>query len=192
MGRERIKTVETESLRITMTEEIWRPVVGYEGLYEVSNTGLIRSLDRFVGNRNRIKGKILSIRIEKNGYCSVALSKYGKIKRYKIHRLVAQAFIPNPEGLPEVNHLDEDKTNNSVDNLEWCDRKYNMNFGSRLNKSLLTKSEKGYIDFNMIGLDRKEYGKIWRSNHKDIMREYSKKYYMMNKDKWKIYKTRKD
>lgn len=172
-----------------MTEEIWRSIDGYEGLYEVSNTGLIRSLDRFVGNRNRIKGKILSIRIEKDGYCSVALSKDGKIKRYKIHRLVAQAFIPNPEGLPQVNHKDENKTNNNVDNLEWCTSKYNINYGSRLNKSLLTKSERGYIDFNMIGLDRKEYSKIWRSNHKDIMREYHKKYYMMNKDKWKIYKT---
>lgn len=174
-----------------MTEEIWRPVVGYEGLYEVSNTGLIRSLDRFVGNRNRIKGKILSIQIEKGGYCSVALSKYGKMKRYKIHRLVAQAFIPNPEGLPQVNHKDEDKTNNSVDNLEWCSSKYNINYGSRLYKSLLTKSERGYVDLNMIGLDHKEYGKIWRINHKDIMREYNKKYYMMNKDKWKKYKTRR-
>ena len=67
MGRERNKNVETESLKITMTEEIWRPIEGYEGLYEVSNTGLIRSLDRFVGNRNRIKRKILSIRIEKEG-----------------------------------------------------------------------------------------------------------------------------
>ena len=174
-----------------MIEEIWRPIDGYEGLYEVSNTGLIRSLDRFVGNRNRIKGKILSIQIEKGGYCSVALSKYGKMKRYKIHRLVAQAFIPNPEGLSQINHKDEDKTNNRVENLEWCDAKYNINYGNRLNKSLLTKSEKGYIDFNMIGLDRKEYGKIWRNNHKDIMREYNKKYYMMNKDKWKIYKSRR-
>ena len=185
MGRERDKNVETESLIITMTEEIWRPIDGYEGLYEVSNTGLIRSLDRFVGNRNRIKGKILSIKIEKNGYCSVALFKYGKMKRYLVHRLVAQEFIPNTEGLPQVNHKDEDKTNNRVENLEWCTAKYNINYGSRLNKSLLTKSEKGYIDFNMIGLDRKEYGKIWRNNHKDIMREYNKKYYMMNKDKWK-------
>ena len=72
-----------------MKEEIWRPIEGYEGLYEVSYTGLIRSLDRFVGNRNRIKGKILSINIKKNGYCSVALSKYGKMKGYQVHRLVA-------------------------------------------------------------------------------------------------------
>ena len=172
-----------------MIEEIWKPIEGYEGLYEVSNTGQVRSLDRYIKTCYEAyklqKGKILNPGKNTNGYLQVVLHCNGKCKTINVHKLVAQAFIPNTDNLPMINHKDEDKTNNNVDNLEWCTSKYNINYGSRLNKSLLTKSERGYIDFNMIGLDRKEYSKIWRNNHKDIMREYHKKYYMMNKDKWK-------
>ena len=98
-----------------MIEE-WRDVPGYEGLYEVSNFGRVR--------RN---GKILKPSKDKDGYLQVSLSKNG-IKTTTIHRLVARAFIPNPQNLPQVNHKDEDKTNNTVDNLEWCTREYNMNY----------------------------------------------------------------
>ena len=170
-----------------MIEEIWRPIEGYEGLYEVSNTGLIRSLDRFVGNRNRIKGKILSIRIEKDGYCSVALSKDGKIKRYKIHRLVAQAFLQNPDNLPQVNHKDEDKLNNSVENLEWCTAKYNINYGTRQERAIDTKVKNGYYDPEFIGfgLGYKEYQNKYRNINRDKHKEYMKEYYKNNKQKWK-------
>lgn len=102
--------------------EIWKPVVGYEGLYEVSNTGEVRSLFRYK--------KLLKPTVARNGYCAVELFKNKKRKRILVHRLVALAFIPNPDNLPMVNHKDETRDNNCVENLEWCTAKYNMNFGT--------------------------------------------------------------
>jgi hypothetical protein len=108
-------------------KECWLPIKGYEGLYEISNFGEIRSLDRITPQLNcfgsiskRIyKGTILSIRKPKGKYPYVLLSKNGKRKTYKIHRLVAQHFIDNPENKPEVNHVDDDKENSNASNLEW-------------------------------------------------------------------------
>lgn len=97
----------------------WKPVVGYEGYYEVSNTGLVR----------RIKGNILKPKIEKNGYVRYHLSQNGKAKTILAHRIVALAFIPNPNNYPTVNHKDENKENNQVDNLEWCDMPYQNRYG---------------------------------------------------------------
>lgn len=105
-------------------EEIWKDVVGYEGLYQVSDKGRVKSL--WFG-----KDKILKPLKDGWGYIFVYLCKNGERKMCKIHRLVAQAFIPNTNSLPQVNHKDEDKTNNKVENLEWCDRKYNNNYGTR-------------------------------------------------------------
>ena len=140
-----------------MTEEIWRPVVGYEGLYEVSNTGRVRSLDRYVKcdyERYRLhKGKILSPGKDKDGYLFVVLSCNGKHKTITVHRMVAEAFIPNPYNLPQVNHRNEDKTNNRVDNLEWCNAKYNSNYGSRKDRIRDTAIKNG----NWTGLSREEY-----------------------------------
>ena len=93
------------------------------GLYQVSTKGQIKSL-------NMRKGRVLKQHIQR-GYLYVGLSKQCKTKLYLVHRLVALAFIPNPLHLPEVNHKDEDKLNNNVDNLEWCDSKYNTNYGTR-------------------------------------------------------------
>lgn len=107
--------------------EIWKDVVGYEGLYQVSNQGRVRSL--YFGKIRMLKQRKL-----RTGYMQVGLTKTKKIKFYNVHRLVSAAFIPNPDNLPEVNHKDEDKTNNTVENLEWCDRKYNINYGNRLVK----------------------------------------------------------
>lgn len=110
-----------------MLEEIWKPIEGYEGLYEVSNLGRVRSL-----NYNHTgKVKILSLRVNKYGYIQVGLYNNGKRKFYGVHRLVAQAFIPNQDNKTEVNHIDEDKTNNIVTNLEWCTASYNINYGTR-------------------------------------------------------------
>ena len=103
----------------------WRSVKGYDGRYLVSNTGFIYS---------KISNKVLKPNKMNNGYLSVELFKDGKSKRLLIHRIVAEAFIDNPESLPIVNHKDEDKTNNSVDNLEWCTQKYNANYGNALEK----------------------------------------------------------
>lgn len=107
--------------------EIWKSVEGYEGLYEVSNFGRVKSL----GNEKTRKEKILKVGENGCGYMFVTLSKEGKIKPFLIHRLVAAAFLPNPEKLPQINHRDEDKTNNCVENLEWCTRDYNNNYGTR-------------------------------------------------------------
>lgn len=104
-----------------MAIPVWKPIVDYEGLYEVSNTGQIRSLFRYK--------KTLKYNVTKRGYCTVELFKNKLSKRLLVHRLVAEAFIPNPDNLPQVNHIDENPQNNSVNNLEWCTAKYNMNYG---------------------------------------------------------------
>ena len=105
--------------------EIWKDIKGYEGLYQISNKGRVKSL----GNNKTKKEKILSPGKHK-GYFYVSLYKNRKEKKYSIHRLVAQAFLPNPDNLPVVNHKDENKLNNNVENLEWCTQEYNVNYSS--------------------------------------------------------------
>lgn len=107
-----------------MKKEIWKDILGYEGLYQVSNFGRVKSL-KFG------KERILKLTKDKDGYLIVNLYKNNKSKTFKVHRLVAEAFIPNPDNLPQVNHKDEDKSNNILSNLEWCDVKYNQNYGTR-------------------------------------------------------------
>lgn len=111
--------------------EIWKDIEGYEGLYQISNWGRVKSL-----NYNRTgKEGILKPIPTNNGYMIIGLYKNRKPNQYSIHRLVAQAFIPNPDNLPQVNHKDEDKSNNCVWNLEWCTAEYNMNYGTRNERS---------------------------------------------------------
>ena len=126
-----------------MTEnEVWKDVVEYEGLYEVSDKGNVRGVARKdTLGRNR-KGRMLKPGYTSRGYLQVGLSKNGKSKTRTVHRLVAEAFIPNPNGLPQVNHRDEDKDNNNVENLEWCDSKYNINYGTRSERFARTRSKK--------------------------------------------------
>lgn len=107
-----------------MTEEFWKDIKGYEGLYQVSNLGRVKSLKR--GSE-----RILKPRVKSSGYIEVVLYKNSKPKNIRVNRLVAQTFIPNPEDKPQVNHIDEDKTNNMVSNLEWVTAKENMNHGTR-------------------------------------------------------------
>lgn len=110
--------------------EIWKDIRGYEGLYQVSNLGRVRSLDRR-DKRNRYwPERVLKSIVGKFGYASVHLLKDGVTKTAKVHRLVALMFIENPNNYKEVNHKDENKLNNSVDNLEWCTRSYNVTYGS--------------------------------------------------------------
>ena len=115
--------------------EEWRDVVGYEGLYQVSNLGRVRSLDRtipFGKFTKNVKGKMLSQYLC-CGYCEISLgrAKSGKKNRQRVHRLVAEAFIPNLNNYPIINHKNEIKTDNRVENLEWCDYSYNLNYGTR-------------------------------------------------------------
>jgi hypothetical protein len=102
-------------------EEIWKTIENYEGLYQVSNLGRVKSLPR-----NTTRGKILANRIDKKGYHYVSLSKNGKEKPYSIHRLVALSFIENPEGKITVNHKNGIKADNNLLNLEWATRSENQ------------------------------------------------------------------
>ena len=114
------------------SKEIWRDVVGYEGLYQVSNLGRVKSLGRFVVNPVTSKGymwkpeKILRPCKHSKGYLLVGLHKDGYLKT-AVHRLVALAFIPNPQNLPQIDHINADKTNNNVNNLRWVTAKQNVN-----------------------------------------------------------------
>lgn len=125
-----------------MEEEIWKDIKRYEGQYQVSNFGRIKSLDRFITQLNngklitrRYPGKMFNLKPEnKTGYVPAVLTKHNIAKYYLVHRLVAEAFIPNPDNLPQVNHKDENTSNNCVDNLEWCTNSYNVNYGSRNDK----------------------------------------------------------
>lgn len=108
-------------------EEIWKDIVGYEGLYQVSNLGRVKSR----GSDKWHKGRMLKPMFDgKGNYLFVGLHKNGKTKQRNIHRLVAEAFIINPSNLPCVNHINEVKTDNKVTNLEWCTVEYNSNYGN--------------------------------------------------------------
>ena len=116
-----------------MQSEIWKDVPGYSGLYQVSNLGRVMSYRNQYGHGPRI----IHGEKTKSGYIQVKLNK----ERFKVHRLVAMAFIPNPDGLPQINHKNEIKTDNRPDNLEWCDSKYNNNYGLRTQKASVSLSK---------------------------------------------------
>ena len=126
-------------------KEEWKSVKGYEGKYEVSNLGRIKSVDHEVKvkqqNREYIvvrKGRMLTPLKRQHGYLGIQLFGKGanarKMKTYSIHRLVAEAFLENLNNLPEINHKDEDKTNNCVENLEWCSRIDNVHHGTAIER----------------------------------------------------------
>lgn len=119
-------------------KEIWKSVIGWENLYEVSNFGNIRTL-------HYKKPYLMHPVIDAKGYrrVSFVMPNSKQYKRYAVHRLVAEAFIPNPDNLPQINHKDEDRTNNHVDNLEWCTNKYNCNYGKHCEN--VSKARKEYF-----------------------------------------------
>lgn len=115
-------------------DEIWKEIKGYEGIYEISNLGKVKSLSRIDGNGVLRKEIIRKQSISKKGYNIIQLRNSNGCKMFMVHRLVAEAFVPNPYNKPFVNHKDEDKRNNSAENLEWCDVTYNNTYGTRLEK----------------------------------------------------------
>lgn len=121
------------------TEEIWKDIPGYNGRYQASNLGRIRSTDRTVLKNNGVlgpyKGKILRLFEGTGGYMYVAIAKeQNKFQARRLHRVIAETFIPNPLNLPQINHINEDKKDNRAENLEWCTGKYNTNYGHRAEK----------------------------------------------------------
>lgn len=111
-------------------EEIWKDIEGYEGLYQIGSCGNIRSLN-YRGTKTI---HLLKQTKSKDGYPIINLNKNGNKKSLQVHRLVGQAFIPNPDNLPCINHKDENPLNNCVDNLEWCTYQYNNTYGERINR----------------------------------------------------------
>lgn len=113
-------------------EEVWKPIPGYENRYMVSSKGNLYSLTR---------NKRMTPRLNKDGYLRTRLFDGVKKNDFTVHRLVAMAFIPNPDNLPMVNHKDENKTNNAVENLEWCTGTYNVNYGTGNMRNTIARSK---------------------------------------------------
>ena len=154
-----------------MKKEYWKPVVEYEGLYMVSNWGRVKSFDTYRkginGSVRFYKGRILKPKTNTHGYFQVDLYKNGKKKIHLVHRLVAEAFIEIPEELKhlkgtrylQVNHKDENKQNNNVNNLEWCSAKYNSNYGTAIERSSKKRS-KPILQYTLEGQFIREWESI--------------------------------
>lgn len=132
--------------------EEFRPICGFEGLYEVSNIGRVKSCSRKVKNTRGIKElkeRIISQKDDTNGYLIVNLWKDNKQTHVKVHRAVAQAFIPNPYNFRDVNHIDENKYNNRFDNLEWVTHQDNLNYGTH-NVRMSNSKSKAVAQYNKL------------------------------------------
>ena len=159
--------------------EIWKNIDSCPG-YKVSNTGKVKSIERKVWN-GKVYGthreRILKPRKNNNGYLQVVLSIKGKIKFMLVHRLVCDAFIPNPNNFPDVNHKDENPSNNNINNLEWCSRKYNINYGTR-NERLAKKLSKKVkcIETGIVYPSTRDVERKLGFNHSNISKCCNKKY----------------
>ena len=153
--------------------EVWKSVVGYEGIYEVSNMGRVKSIARICAHKHgqcRRKETLMKLTPcgkgvlrHSNKYRQVRLTKNGVSKLIPVHRLVAMAFLPNPHNLPQVNHKDENPSNNNVENLEWCDAKYNCNYGT-LPSYRSDFSSRAVMQFSLDGVFIAEYSSITKAS----------------------------
>lgn len=145
-----------------MTEEIWKDIEGYENLYQVSNMGRVRSLDRWVstvdGKKQLYKSKILTSQYNEHGYNQICLSKNGTTKTHKLHRLIAKAFLPNPENKPCIDHINTIRTDNRVENLRWCTHSENLS-------NSITKNRKSNKQKNR--LKKKENHPMYQKHHSE-------------------------
>lgn len=152
--------------------EIWRNISNYEGLYQISNFGRVKSL----GNDKLRKEKILKQTKNKKGYLRVIFCKKGIIKAFQVHRLVANTFIPNPNNFHCVNHKDENKENNCVENLEWCTYQYNLNYGTCQQRRVSN------IDFKNRTVNTDYKARTINTDYKAIAEKQSKRVYQYSKD----------
>lgn len=149
-------------------EEIWKDIKGYEGLYQVSNKGRVKSLDRYAKNNSKLQfrpERILKQNIQnagRNKRCAVALCKDGIITRFRVHRLVAEAFIPNPDNKPFIDHIDTDSTNNVVENLRWVTAKENSNNNLTIKHHSEVKKGHPYWGPKLSKEERMENGRVYR------------------------------
>lgn len=153
-----------------MTEiEEWKDIKDYEGLYQVSNLGKIKRL-RFINGKTNIKRERIKVqKLRKDGYLEVALYKDGKGKSIQVHRLVAQAFVPNPENKPQVNHIDGNKQNNNIENLEWVSISENALHSARQ----LRKNVKEIEQYDLEGRYLATYSSITIAGEINGIRESS-------------------
>lgn len=138
-------------------KEQWKPIPQYEELYEVSDKGNVRSIAQYTCHHTvvpRPKPRIVKAALTHDGYVRVTLSNHGVQKHFTVHRLVALAFIPNTNHLPQVNHKDENPQNNSVDNLEWCTGKQNCNYGKHCQRIKERLALKNHLAKPVARLDR--------------------------------------
>lgn len=144
--------------------EQWRDIRDFEDCYQISDLGRIKSKERYVrvcnGGYRLVKSKIIKPCRCTNGYYEASLSKNGKRTVRLLHRVVAEAFIDNPKNLPEVNHKDEDISNNCVTNLEWCTSKYNANYGKRNEKMMKNRETVAVLQYTNDGKFIKKWDSI--------------------------------
>ena len=170
-------------------KETWNSVKGFEGKYEVSTKGRVRSVRHLVKGKNGTmhyrKGQILKPQTG-SSYSQVYITVNGKQKWFYVHRLVAESFIPNPNNLPMINHKNEVRTDNRVENLEWCDAKYNINYGTCRNRISQARKKNFQNKLDSLGLTREEYRKkryedYYAKNREKIIAKSLERYYAKKK-----------
>lgn len=147
-------------------QEVWKDIESYEGCYQISNLGRVKSLGRYKNNPQGmrtywVEERILRPQTNIHGYIYYCLKKDGDRKNHTGHRLVASAFLPNPDNLPLINHKDESRNNNHVDNLEWCTHQYNTNYGNSQQRKVSSVDWAKFVaNFPWGERAKKQYKKI--------------------------------